>query len=99
MNTDSDPRRRLAVTSLFLFAADVAAQGADRLEEIAVYGRAQQQIGSARSASEGLVGYDDIAYYYASRLPGEPANGVDDVHFHPLEPRAIRASIAWHIGH
>jgi len=33
---------------------------------------------------------DDIAYYYTSRLPGEPAAGVNDVHFHPAEPRSIR---------
>ena len=25
----------------------------------------------------------DIDYYYTSRLPGEPAGGVDDIHFHP----------------
>ena len=36
---------------------------------------------------------DDIAYFYASRLPGEPAAGVDDVHFHPVEPRAVRAGV------
>jgi len=28
-----------------------------------------------------------------SRLPGEPADGVDDVHFHPVEPRTLRATI------
>jgi hypothetical protein len=33
---------------------------------------------------------DDIAYYYASRLPGEPATGVNDVYFHPMEPFEIR---------
>jgi outer membrane receptor protein involved in Fe transport len=33
---------------------------------------------------------DDIAYYYASRLPGEPAAGVNDVHFHPMERRSAR---------
>jgi outer membrane receptor protein involved in Fe transport len=33
---------------------------------------------------------DDIAYYYTSRLPGEPAEGVDDKHFHPAEPRTFR---------
>ena len=33
---------------------------------------------------------DDIAYAYASRLPGEPAAGVEDIHFHPVEPRAVR---------
>jgi outer membrane receptor protein involved in Fe transport len=32
----------------------------------------------------------DIAYYYASRLPGEPAGGVNDIHFHPALPRTIR---------
>jgi outer membrane receptor protein involved in Fe transport len=35
----------------------------------------------------------DISYFYASRLPGEPAEGVDDVHFHPVEPRQLRASL------
>ncbi len=37
----------------------------------------------------------DIQYYYASRLPGEPATGVEDVHFHPAEPRQVRVSLAW----
>jgi hypothetical protein len=32
----------------------------------------------------------DIDYFYPSRLPGEPAEGVADVHFHPIEPRAVR---------
>lgn len=35
----------------------------------------------------------DIAYAYASRLPGEPAEGVDDVHFHPAEPRTLRVTL------
>ena len=39
---------------------------------------------------------DDIAYFYASRLPGEPAAGVEDVHFHPLEPRSVRATVTLH---
>ena len=37
---------------------------------------------------------DDIAYYYESRLAGEPAGGIADFHFHPLEPRTLRATIA-----
>jgi hypothetical protein len=37
---------------------------------------------------------NDIAYAYASRLPGEPADGVDDVHFHPAEPRMLRVTVA-----
>jgi hypothetical protein len=35
----------------------------------------------------------DIDYFYTSRLPGEPANGVEDLHFHPAEPRALRIGI------
>ena len=35
----------------------------------------------------------DIDYFYTSRLPGEPAGGVDDVHFHPVEPRRVRISL------
>ncbi|MDE3032050.1 MAG: TonB-dependent receptor [Acidobacteriota bacterium] len=37
----------------------------------------------------------DIDYYYASRLPGEPAGGVDDVHLHPIEPREWRLGAKW----
>ena len=36
----------------------------------------------------------DIQYFYASRLAGEPAGGVEDVHFHPVEPRQIRLGVA-----
>jgi hypothetical protein len=32
----------------------------------------------------------DIDYFYASRLSGEPANGVDDIHYHIFEPRQAR---------
>jgi outer membrane receptor protein involved in Fe transport len=37
---------------------------------------------------------DDITYFYASRLAGEPAAGVEDRHFHPAEPRTLRLSLA-----
>ncbi|MCU0225860.1 MAG: TonB-dependent receptor [Acidobacteria bacterium] len=37
----------------------------------------------------------DIEYFYDSRLPGEPAEGIGDVHFHPMEPREWRLSLAW----
>ncbi len=33
----------------------------------------------------------DIDYLYTSRLPGEPAGGVDDIHLHPALPRSVRA--------
>ena len=35
----------------------------------------------------------DIDYYYASRLPGEPPGGVNDIHFHPVEPRSARVTL------
>lgn len=35
---------------------------------------------------------NDITYFYESRLRGETA-GVEDVHFHPVEPLTIRGSV------
>ena len=42
----------------------------------------------------------DVDYYYESRLPGEPVNpdpnlngGYNDVHFHPVEPIAVRVGL------
>jgi outer membrane receptor protein involved in Fe transport len=39
------------------------------------------------------AGDSDIDYYYTSRLPGEPAAGVDDIHFHPTLPRTARVNL------
>jgi outer membrane receptor protein involved in Fe transport len=37
---------------------------------------------------------DDAAvYYYTSRLPGEPSEGVTDFQVHPLEPRSARFTL------
>ena len=33
---------------------------------------------------------NDIEYFYTSRLPGEPEEGIDDIHLHPTEPRTFR---------
>ena len=38
---------------------------------------------------------NDITYYYVSRLPGEPADGVLDRHFHPMESRAFRLGLLY----
>ncbi len=35
---------------------------------------------------------NDITYYYKSQLPGEAAP-VADTHFHPVEPRTVRAEV------
>ncbi|HEY0929615.1 MAG TPA: TonB-dependent receptor plug domain-containing protein [Gemmatimonas sp.] len=37
----------------------------------------------------------DVQYFYASRLRGEPAGGVEDVHFHPVEPRQLRLGVSF----
>jgi outer membrane receptor protein involved in Fe transport len=36
----------------------------------------------------------DVDYFYASRLPGEPEDGIDDIHFHPSESRSFRISFS-----
>ncbi|ASK36206.1 TonB-dependent receptor [Alcanivorax sp. N3-2A] len=35
----------------------------------------------------------DIDYFYASRLQGEAAGGVEDIHYHPILPRTWRLSV------
>ena len=37
-------------------------------------------------------------YYYTSRLPGEPAEGITDFQTHPLEPRSARFTITKTFG-
>nr|WP_245303471.1 TonB-dependent receptor [Pseudorhodoplanes sinuspersici] len=37
---------------------------------------------------------NQIEYFYTSRLPGEPLAGVDDRHVHPIEPTAVRLTLA-----
>src|SRR5262249_34371989 len=37
---------------------------------------------------------NQIEYHYVSRLPGEPLEGVADRHLHPVEPLAMRATLA-----
>ena len=37
--------------------------------------------------------HSDVDYFYASRLPGEPADGIEDVHLHPTLPRTARLSL------
>jgi len=39
--------------------------------------------------------HSDVQYFYASRLAGEPMGGVEDIHFHPSEPRELRVSVSW----
>jgi hypothetical protein len=52
---------------------------------------------AARVVLEGFNLFDaavsDIDYFYRSRLPGEPLEGVDDVHTHPALPRTLRLGV------
>jgi outer membrane cobalamin receptor len=38
---------------------------------------------------------DSAAYYYTSRLPGEPAEGVAGFQVHPLEPISFQGKATW----
>lgn len=38
---------------------------------------------------------NDIAYYYATQLPGEPAEGVNDYNSHPMESRTVRLGLLY----
>lgn len=38
---------------------------------------------------------DDVSYFYVSRLRGEPAAGVAEVHLHPAEPRSFRVTLGF----
>jgi outer membrane receptor protein involved in Fe transport len=35
----------------------------------------------------------DVDYFYTSRLPGEPLNGIADIHTHPTLPRTARVNV------
>ena len=55
----------------------------------------------ARDWSAGLGVYNILnrhanaaEFWYIDRLPGEPADGVPDVHVHPLEPIAVRLTLS-----
>jgi hypothetical protein len=37
----------------------------------------------------------DIDYFYASRLSGEPPEGVEDIHYLMLQPRSARLSLRY----
>ena len=66
-----------------------------RVAKILKYGQTRTQVGvdifNLLNAAD-----SDIDYYYVSRLPGEPVDGVADVHTHPTLPRTLRVSL--HFG-
>lgn len=37
----------------------------------------------------------DIAYFYRSRLIEEPEEGVEDLHYHPVEPQTLRIKVKY----
>ena len=45
------------------------------------------------SSTSSTAQHSDIDYFYTSRLPGEPAGGIDDFHVHPHAPRTARVSL------
>ena len=61
-----------------------------------VNARVGYRLGRIELASDLLNVFDakdnEIEYFYASRLPGEPAEGIEDRHIRPIEPRQLRVS-------
>jgi hypothetical protein len=37
----------------------------------------------------------DVDYFYASRLPVESTEGIEDIHYHVFQPRSVRASLRY----
>jgi hypothetical protein len=57
-------------------------------------GRAHRQsVAVELQRSAGPSSTSDVDYFYASRLPGEPSQGIGDVHTHPVLPRAVRLGL------
>ena len=51
----------LTIVPSVVHAEDAAVyENGDDIEKVVVYGRAEQLIGKAKSASDGVVGYDDF---------------------------------------
>jgi hypothetical protein len=55
------------------------------------FGRPDQLVAQLFNVFNSKV--SDIDYFYTSRLRGEPAEGVDDIHTHPALPRTLRVSL------
>ena len=61
-----------------------------------VNARVEYQLGRLELAADLLNVFNakdnEIEYFYASRLPGEPPEGIEDRHVRPIEPRQLRLS-------
>jgi hypothetical protein len=68
---------------------DVAVTGKGTFRNVADVENAAANV--SRTSLARMV--SDIDYFYASRLPGEPADGVEDIHTHPALPRSARIGI------
>ena len=64
-----------------------------------VNARVEYQLGRVELAADLLNVLNskdnEIEYFYASRLPGEPAGGIEDRHIRPIEPRQLRVSASF----
>jgi len=76
---------------------------ADNLIQSGGYGELNGDVkyAFARDWSAGLGVYNILnrhanaaEFWYIDRLPGEPAEGVPDLHVHPLEPLALRLTLS-----
>jgi hypothetical protein len=59
-------------------------------------GRQRGRIGAYLDVFNLLNSRDhDVDYFYASRLPGEAEEGVEDIHYHVFQPRGARLSLRY----
>ena len=72
----------------------VTVEGDDALERRSRLPRlAAGRVSCSKSSTCSTPRSSDIDYFYASRLPGEPAEGVEDIHTHPALPRTVRVGL------
>jgi len=55
------------------------------------FGKPYQLVGQVFNVFDSEA--SDIDYFYTSRLPGEPVEGVDDIHTHPALSRTFRLAL------
>lgn len=92
------PRIALAARLRHFSAAPLIEDGSQRSQPTTLLNLgAYWEAGRVRVGLDVLNLFDakdpDISYWYASRLPREPAGGVEDRHIHPVEPRQVRLAV------
>lgn len=94
------PRLTLTARLRHFAGAPLTPDGLHRAHETSVVNAgAYWEAGRWRLSADMLNLFDtrdpDISYWYTSRLPSEPAAGVDGLLVHPVEPRQMRFTVRY----